>query len=923
MVDSNLPQTESAPVRRLDMPALSAGHRGAVLVSPDGSLEPVAPAAAVRRISDGLVPMVCHAPATARRLNTSPFPALDLLELYAFVRPAKFCRPTPSGLADALELDPPEGLENEARLLQLAGGVLLTDLIRMEPGRDRDLTTETARMMEAGKWGWSPLVLRALAAEVTPAFDGLANRALEVWRRLPEWSEFAPEGQPSNIPVTSDEARTRLSDLVGDDAEDRPQQGDYASAVSQAFAPRYEEGAPNAVLAEAGTGVGKTLGYIAPASLWAERNDGTVWISTYTRNLQRQIDYELNRLHPDPVIKNRKVVIRKGRENYLCLLNYEDAVTGLPSRPQDAVGLGLMARWLTATRDGDIGGGDFPAWLVDLAGARNTIGMADRRGECIYSACAHYHKCFVEKTVRRAKRADIVVANHALVLAQTATGGMDDGQIPTRLVFDEGHHLFDAADSAFSAPLSGQEGAELRRWLLGPEEGRKTRTRGLQRRIEGVALLDERIGEFVDAIVDAAHILPGPGWNQRIAGDTPRGDAENFLAELRQQVYARAKDARSPYDLETETDSPVPGLLDAAESLRESLNRLIQPMRTLSERLMVVLEENASDLDTALRNRIDSVSRGLRRRAEGELEAWRSMLEALADGTPEEFVDWFSVTRSQGRDIDIGMHRHWIDPMLPFAKAVAEPSHGIVFTSATLRDGTGDAEVDWMSAEERTGAIHLEEPPYRAQVSSPFDYPEQTRVLVVTDVRKDDLTQVAAAYRELFLASGGGALGLFTAITRLRAVHENIAPLIEDAGYPLLAQHVDRMDTGSLVEIFRAEERSCLLGTDAIRDGVDVPGRSLRLIVFDRVPWPRPSILHRARRKAFKRSKYDDLITRLRLKQAYGRLVRRVKDCGVFVILDPMMPSRLSGAFPDGMEIHRVGLADAVATTRDFLSQPE
>ena len=70
-----------------------------------------------------------------------------------------------------------------------------------------------------------------------------------------------------------------------------------------------------------------------------------------------------------------------------------------------------MARWLTATRDGDIGGGDFPAWLVDLFGTRNTTGLADRRGECIYSACTHYHKCFVEKTVRRAKRAEIVVAN--------------------------------------------------------------------------------------------------------------------------------------------------------------------------------------------------------------------------------------------------------------------------------------------------------------------------------------------------------------------------------------------------------------------------------------------------------------------------------------------------------------------------------
>jgi ATP-dependent DNA helicase DinG len=185
------------------------------------------------------------------------------------------------------------------------------------------------------------------------------------------------------------------------------------------------------------------------------------------------------------------------------------------------------------------------------------------------------------------------------------------------------------------------------------------------------------------------------------------------------------------------------------------------------------------------------------------------------------------------------------------------------------------------------------------------------------------MSQVAAAYRELFVASGGGALGLFTAISRLRSVHERIAPPLEELGYSLLAQHVDRMDTGSLVEIFRAEEGSCLLGTDAVRDGVDVPGRSLRLIVFDRVPWPRPSILHRARRKAFTRSRYDDLITRLRLKQAYGRLIRRSTDSGVFVMLDPMMPSRLAGAFPDGVEIQRVGLAEAVAATRDFLSQAE
>jgi ATP-dependent DNA helicase DinG len=106
-----------------------------------------------------------------------------------------------------------------------------------------------------------------------------------------------------------------------------------------------------------------------------------------------------------------------------------------------------------------------------------------------------------------------------------------------------------------------------------------------------------------------------------------------------------------------------------------------------------------------------------------------------------------------------------------------------------------------------------------------------------------------------------------------------------------------------------------------VRDGVDVPGRSLRLIVFDRVPWPRPTILHRARKAIFGGADYDDQLARLRLKQAFGRLIRRADDRGVFVLLDRQLPSRLSGAFPTGIEIRRAGLADAVAATRDFLAR--
>ncbi|MGY8997450.1 MAG: helicase C-terminal domain-containing protein, partial [Alphaproteobacteria bacterium] len=182
-----------------------------------------------------------------------------------------------------------------------------------------------------------------------------------------------------------------------------------------------------------------------------------------------------------------------------------------------------------------------------------------------------------------------------------------------------------------------------------------------------------------------------------------------------------------------------------------------------------------------------------------------------------------------------------------------------------------------------------------------------------------DQAQVASAFRELFLASKGGALGLFTAIARLRDAHGRIAEALEHAGLPLYAQHVDAMDTGTLVDIFRAEEDACLLGTDAVRDGVDVPGRSLRLIVFDRVPWPRPDILHKARREAFGGSAWDDLITRLRLRQAFGRLVRRADDRGVFVMLDRALPSRLLSAFPEGLEAQRMGLAEAVIEIRTHL----
>src|SRR5262249_1566676 len=154
-----------------------------------------------------------------------------------------------------------------------------------------------------------------------------------------------------------------------------------------------------------------------------------------------------------------------------------------------------------------------------------------------------------------------------------------------------------------------------------------------------------------------------------------------------------------------------------------------------------------------------------------------------------------------------------IDPGIPFAQAVLEPAHGVVVTSATLTDGEPDTGLAWGAAEAATGLRHLTESPRAARIASPFDYAAQTRIFIVTDIPRDDLGQVGAAFAALMLAAHGGALGLFTAIARLRAVHQRIAPVLEEQGLLLLAQHVDAMATATLVDIFRAEEDSCLLGT--------------------------------------------------------------------------------------------------------------
>jgi ATP-dependent DNA helicase DinG len=990
----------SLSIPAIPVVAVNASH--AAILTPDGEVKLLNHAQAKTALHGKQV-MVCHAPFTRARLQGVDFYAFDILELFAFVHPAKFCVPTPVGLAKILQLDPPSNFEDYPLSLFESAQALLTDLqneilnvphsghtatpISQKPSGEfvstspNSVANSTSRSGgEAGYfssvstpstapipgedglknsnpnpnqnanhesvsrlnaieiaevmgfqgrgWPWTPYIFSSLGKVYDPAGAIMAKTTMHVWRHLPAWAEEAPPPPPAHDPVTGEEARDRLRLLLSASrhpAEPRLQQVEYATRLTAAFAPMQGEGEPHVVLAEAGTGVGKTLGYIAPASVWAEKNGGTVWISTYTRNLQRQIDQELDRLYPDPETKQRKVAIRKGRENYLCLLNLEDMVgaSAMAKTPAQAIAAGIMSRWAETTRDGDLSGSDFPGWLPGLLGVANTTGLADKRGECIYSACDHYHKCFVERAIRKSRRATIVVANHALVMIQTALSG-PDGDLPQRYVFDEGHHLFDAADSAFSSHLTAWEAADLRRWVLGPEGGTRSRARGLKKRVEDLLSGDTICEEALDAILQAAHSLPSPGWSRRLKEQNPQGTAEQFLSLVHQQVMARAEGRNTPYSIETQTRPLIDGLADVSQQLKTKLRALQRPMMTLAEKLRQRMDDQADTLDSDTKKRLDAVSSSLIRRANVHIASWIAMLETLEQpDQPADFIDWMEIERNSGESSDVGLYRHWVDPMQAFAAALKLQAHGVAITSATLRDSTGDDDQDWRAAIERSGSNLLSDSPQTLSVQSPFDYTNRTRVFIITDVKKDDLSQVAAAYRVLFQAAGGGGLGLFTAINRLRAVYDKISGPLEDSDIQLYAQHVNQIDTGTLVDIFREEHNACLLGTDAVRDGVDVPGDALRLLVYDRVPWPRPTILHKSRKEAFGGRRYDEMSTRLKLRQAFGRLIRRETDRGVFVMLDSMLPSRLHGSFPDGVIIERIGLAEAAEKIKIFLKKSD
>ena len=267
----------------LTLPTLVIDTRKACLLSSDGEITTFDCNQLTDTISIDANTLVCHAPYTANKLMLKHKPAFDILELYAFVYPTQFTVPTINGLARTLGLEPQNSLEDQTMLLLEIAQYLIEHI------KDDAVTSNLLNFMKHQNqgWAWSSVIFEKMGKTPEP----VATKDIALWNKRPEWEEHAPPPPASQHGITVEHANENMKLWLSNrasKAEDRPQQFDYTKAITHSFQPTESENSVNITLAEAGTGIGKTLGYLNPAWLWAQKNADTVWLSTYTKNLQRR-----------------------------------------------------------------------------------------------------------------------------------------------------------------------------------------------------------------------------------------------------------------------------------------------------------------------------------------------------------------------------------------------------------------------------------------------------------------------------------------------------------------------------------------------------------------------------------------------------------------------------------------------------------
>ncbi|MEZ6195192.1 MAG: ATP-dependent DNA helicase [Planctomycetota bacterium] len=599
----------------------------------------------------------------------------------------------------------------------------------------------------------------------------------------------------------------------------RPQQLAMAQAVARAADRGHH------LVVEAGTGVGKSFGYLVPLILGPLTEGRRVLVSTQTLSLQDQLFTKDLPFLRGCLDLDFRAEVAKGRSNYLAPRRLERALAEARGRLGGeglAEELERLRREIGRTREGT------RQEILPLPWGEAWDAARSERHDCLGQECPHFDDdCWFHRARRRVFTADLVIVNHSLFFADLALRDTGNAVLPDYdvVVFDEAHGLEAAALSHFGARISrAQVLAALARLH------RPTRGRGLLVSVPGSEIARAAVGEAARA-------------------------AGAFFTEV--ALLCGREDQRE---------------IRGEEGLEDGLR---EPLAALS-----------AELDALAKRQGD-------RGRQAELAYHSARIQELADATgrcleiDEDRVHW--VEKGAGlEDVALEMRPLEAGPLL--RERLFDRVRSVVMTSATLSVGRSGG-LAWVA--KRLGVPEAE----KLQLGSPFDFGERVRLRVPTwlDQPRDDeewWDRASRAVLDYIERSQGGAFVLFTSYGAMQSVRRRIAGRLEQLGFPLLVQG-DGLGRAAMLDRFREDERSVLLGADSFWQGVDVKGEGLRLVVIAKLPFPVPSLpINRARARriearggnAFRELYLPEAI--VRFKQGFGRLIRSEDDRGTVVVLD-------------------------------------
>jgi ATP-dependent DNA helicase DinG len=655
--------------------------------------------------------------------------------------------------------------------------------------------------------------------------------------------------------------------------EDRPSQ----RAMAVEIARLYNEGGVG--LLEAGTGVGKSLGYLIPALRWAAANGERTIVSTNTINLQEQlVSKDLPFLRGALADQKVRFALLKGWRNYLCLARLEQARASGNALFDNGVQeeLDAIHAWAQRTNDGSLSDLTAPprSELWDEVSAEPDL--------CQRVQCPVYSKCFLFKARREAAQSDVIVVNHHLLLSdlavRRATGNWGEAAVLpayTRLVVDEGHHLEDAAANHLGATVS-------RRSLLRLFNRLDRRGKGL---LSALIMRLSRADDLLStASLDLVHSRLSPSVEAARDKSSRIFDLlELFLQESGESVV-RLTDQFADHSIWNA------GLRVALQDTLGEIQLLADGLELVRERL----ESAKKDLDEtvmALVNEMRAVTRRLQTAGDG-------LQRALDPRGDEPTVRWIE-TRGREKAASVSTVPLDLAPIL--REDLFKRATTTVVTSATL---AADGRFEFLA--KRLGLDEPEVEPRTGIYPSPFNYRQQAILAVPSDVPAPNLntsahfTAVTRMTEEIADAADGGMFVLFTSHRDIRSMATELRGRGFERRWPLLVHGEETRDV--LLARFRDTGRAVLLGTASFWEGVDVPGDALRALLIAKLPFRVPTepitAAHCEAIEARGGNAFRDYMlphASLRLKQGFGRLVRSSADRGVVVIADPRVVTKSYG----------------------------